>query len=335
MAFVTPEPLDLPIRPRRLRRNAALRRLVAETDVPVRRMVQGHFVLPGEGREEAIASLPGIVRCSPDVLVRRVAADLEHGIGAVMLFGVEGGKDETGAAAADPAGPLPTAVRRLRAEFGADLVVMADVCLCAHTVHGHCGVVDETGAIVNDATVHALGRVARTLAEAGADFVCPSDMMDGRVACVRGELDAHGFEDVSILAYTAKYASAFYGPFRDAADSTPAFGDRRSHQMDPRNRREALRELALDVEEGADVVMVKPALAYLDVVADFAEHSPVPVAAYNVSGEYAMVRAMAEAGLANEADLVREVLASILRAGADLVVGYHASRAAAEGWLDR
>ena len=327
--------LGLTQRPRRLRRTSAIRDLVAETGLSLRQLVQGHFVLEGAGRTEAIDALPGIARRSVDGLLRAVETDLENGLRAVMLFALPAHKDAEASAARDELGLAPRAIAALRKAFGSDLVIFADVCMCPSTDHGHCGLLDADGEVRNDASVALLAEIALAQARAGADFVCPSDMMDGRVGAIRAALDAAGHTGTAILAYTAKYASAFYGPFRHAAGSAPAHGDRRGYQMDPRNRREALRELALDVQEGADLVMVKPALAYLDVIADCAAASPVPVAAYNVSGEYAMVQLAAREGLGEERALALEILHSIRRAGADLIVGYHGSRAAAEGWLPR
>jgi len=309
-----------------------MRELAAESDLRLRHLVQGHFVLPGEGRSEAIDSMPGISRYSADRLLPAVAADLAAGVRAVMLFGVPEHKDGEASGAFTADGEVPLAVRALKKEFGADLVVMTDVCLCPYTDHGHCGFV-EGERVVNDRSVFALARMARVLADAGADVVCPSDMMDGRIGIIRQELDAADFEGTSILAYSAKYASAFYGPFREAAGSAPSFGDRRSYQMDFRNRREALREVLLDLEEGADMVMVKPALAYMDIIRATHEVSTVPVVAYNVSGEYAMVQLAVREGLADERAMVSEVLGGIHRAGADLIITYHASRIAAAGWL--
>ncbi|RMH02366.1 MAG: porphobilinogen synthase [Planctomycetota bacterium] len=326
--------LDLPQRPRRLRRTPLVRDLVAETDLRLRHLVQGHFVLPGADRAEDIATMPGIQRLTVDRLVRRAGEDLARGVRSLMLFGVPEDKDGEASGAVDPDGEVPRAVRALKAEFGDELVVMVDVCLCPYTDHGHCGFVED-GEVVNDPSVARLAEMAEVLAAAGADFVCPSDMMDGRVGAIRAALDRRGFTSTGILAYTAKYASAFYGPFRDAAGSAPGFGDRKSYQMDPRNRREALRELRLDLDEGADLVMVKPALAYLDVIADVAAESDVPVVAYNVSGEYSMVKTAAREGLADERAMTLEVLGAIRRAGADLIITYHAAQAAAEGWLDR
>jgi len=326
------EPLDLRHRPRRLRRNPALRSLVAESELSLRRLVQGHFVLPGENREEAIGALPGISRFSPDRLLPQVAADLEKGLRAVMLFGVPEHKDGEASGALDPEGEVPQAVRLLKQEFGQDLVVMADVCLCPYTDHGHCGFVSDEE-IVNDASVQALAQMSQILADAGADVLGPSDMMDGRIGVIRQHLDQAGHEQTSLLAYSAKYASAFYGPFREAAGSAPSFGDRRSYQMDFRNRREAEREVLLDLEEGADMVMIKPALAYLDIIRTVQDLSTVPVVAYNVSGEYSMVQLAVREGLAEERAMVQEVLGSMHRAGADMIITYHGSRVAQEGWL--
>ncbi|MFK5956154.1 MAG: porphobilinogen synthase [Planctomycetota bacterium] len=326
------QPLPLLHRPRRLRRNANLREMVAESDLPLRRLVQGHFVLPGEGREEPVLSLPGISRFSADRLLTQVDQDRKNGVRSVMLFGVPEHKDNDASGAFESQGEVPAAVRLLKQNFGDDLCVMTDVCLCPYTDHGHCGLVEETE-VVNDRSVHALAKMANVLAAAGSDFVCPSDMMDGRVGAIRRSLDEHGFVNTGILAYSAKYASSFYGPFREAAGSSPGFGDRRSYQMDFRNAREAMREVQLDLEEGADMVMVKPALAYLDIVRLVAENSDVPVVAYNVSGEYAMVQLAVKAGLADERSMVLEVLGSMRRAGSDLIVTYHASRIAQEKWL--
>jgi len=324
--------LFLPHRPRRLRRNANLREMIAESDLPLRRLVQGHFVVPGKDRVEPITSLPGISRFSADRLLVEVERDLKLGIRAVMLFGVPEAKDAQASGAFDAQGEVPQAVHLLKQNFGDDLCVMTDVCLCPYTDHGHCGFV-EGEQVVNDKSVHALAEMAGVLAQAGADFICPSDMMDGRIGAIRSHLDGHGFENTGILAYSAKYASSFYGPFREAADSSPSFGDRRSYQMDARNTREALREVQLDLEEGADMVMVKPALAYLDIVRLVSEISDVPVVAYNVSGEYAMVQLAVKEGLADERTMVLEILGSMRRAGSDLIVTYHASRIAREGWL--
>jgi porphobilinogen synthase len=323
---------DQPIRPRRWRRNPAMRELAAESRLELHQLVQGHFVLPGAQRDEPIESLPGISRTSVDHLLKAVERDLDLGVSAVMLFGVPEKKDASGSGAIDPTGEVPLAVAELKRAFGDDLLVMVDVCLCPYTDHGHCGLV-EGETVLNDASVALLAQMATVLAAAGADFVCPSDMMDGRIDAIRSALDRADFTQTSILAYTAKYASAFYGPFRDAAGSAPAFGDRRSYQMDWRNRKEAHRELQLDLAEGADMVMVKPALAYLDILRDFAQSSPVPVCAYNVSGEYALVKLAAREGLTEERAMTLEVLGAIRRAGAQCIITYHASQIARQKWL--
>ena len=324
--------MSLP-RLRRLRATHALREAVAETRVHPSQLVVPHFVLEGEGRREAVASMPGVDRVSVDELLQDVKKDLALGLRSVLLFGVPSGKDPKGASAADPEGVVPRAVRALKSAFGDDLTVMTDVCLCAYTTHGHCGLLDTRGRIDNDASLPPLAAMALAHAEAGADWVAPSDMMDHRVAHLRRALDAAGRKDVAILAYSAKFASAYYGPFRDAAHSAPAAGDRKTYQMDPRNLREALREILLDEEEGADAVMVKPAMAYLDVLRAAREASALPLVAYNVSGEYAMVKAAAKAGLVDEGAIVRENLTALRRAGADLIVTYHARDAVKNGWL--
>jgi len=323
---------DLPERPRRLRTTPLLRELVAETAIEPRHLITPHFVVSGEGVDSPIGSMPGVSHQSVDRLLARVEADMELGLRSHLLFGVpEGDKDPRGDAALDPEGPVPAALRALRERFGDDILLITDVCLCAYTDHGHCGILEQ-GRVTNDASVEQLAKMALLHAEAGAHVVSPSDMMDGRVAAIRRALDEAGHEEVAILAYSAKYASAYYGPFRDACDSTPR-GDRKSYQMDPRNGREAEREILLDLDEGADMVMVKPALAYLDIVTRARELSDKPVVVYNVSGEYAMVKAAAAAGLADEAALVRENLLAMRRAGADLIVTYHGREALAEGWL--
>lgn len=323
------------IRPRRLRRNQVIRDLAAETWISPSQFIVPHFVLGTRRAERPIPSLPGIAELGLDNLVNRVAGDLDLGIRSVLLFGHSdeaGHKTADGQAAWAADGSVQRAVGRLKAEFGDDLVVMTDVCLCAYTDHGHCGIVDNSH-VVNDASLVPLVRTALSHAEAGADVVAPSDMMDGRVAAIRDALDAAGHDNVLLLAYAVKYASAYYGPFRDAADSAPAFGDRRSYQMDPRNVREALREAELDEREGADMLMVKPALAYLDVIRAVRGASRLPLAAYNVSGEYAAVKAAAANGWLDEAQVVRENLLAIRRAGADQIITYHARDAIEGGWL--
>jgi porphobilinogen synthase len=314
---------------RRLRRTKGLRELVRETDLSPRHLVQPLFVVAGEEVREDVPSMPGIERFSISELVAEATAVQAAGIGAVTLFGIPAEKDEAGSGAYDPEGVVQMAVRALK-EAHPDLVVIADVCLCEYTSHGHCGIVRD-GEVDNDLTIELLAKTAVSLAEAGADVVAPSDMMDGRIGAIRSQLDEEGHSDVAIIAYSAKYASAFYGPFRDAAESSPGFGDRRGYQMDPANALEGVREAKLDLEEGADVVMVKPALPYLDVVRRVKEETGAPVAAFHVSGEYSMLKAAAQNGWIDEAHAVPETLRAIRRAGADLVFTYYAKEAAA--WL--
>jgi porphobilinogen synthase len=319
---------------RRLRRTPVLRNLVAETQVGAAQLIMPQFVL-GEPRASVpVESMPGIAQLGIETLLEQVGQDLGLGIRAVLLFGhpEHGGKTPDGRAAAAANGAVQRAVERLKREFGDDLVVMTDVCLCAYTDHGHCGVL-EGGRIVNDASLVPLVEAALSHARAGADVVAPSDMMDGRAAAIRDALDETGFEDVLLLSYAVKFASAYYGPFREAADSTPASGDRRSYQMDFRNPREAVREALLDVEEGADWLMVKPALPYLDVVSAVRQASWLPLAAYNVSGEYSAVKAASANGWLDEAATVRENLFAIRRAGADQIITYHARDALKGKWL--
>jgi porphobilinogen synthase len=314
---------------RRLRRTPALRALVRETRLTPDRFVAPLFVRKGRGRRDPIASLPGVDHLSPDEALKEAQKLLGLGIPAVILFGLPERKDETGSEAWDDTGAVQESVRLLKKE-APGLVVMTDVCLDEYTSHGHCGVVKD-GEVDNDATLPLLARAAVSHARAGADVVAPSDMMDGRVRAIREALDAAGYLETAILAYSAKAASAFYGPFREAADSAPKFGDRRGYQMDGANRREAMREIALDLEEGADAVMVKPALAYLDVIREARDRFDAPIGAYNVSGEYAMVKAAAAKGWIDERRIVLEILTSIVRAGADFVLTYHA--ADASRWL--
>ena len=322
------------VRPRRLRRSAVLRDLVAETTVLARQLIMPHFVLPSDDGVEPISSMPGIARMGVNDLLRTVERDHALGIRSVLLFGQPGAgaKDPTGASAHDPQGAVPRALRALRQHFGSDLVVMTDVCLCAYTDHGHCGVIVH-GEVDNDASLEPLAAMALAHADAGADVVAPSDMMDGRVAAIRDALDHGGHSGVALLSYAVKYASSYYGPFREAADSAPQHGDRRSYQMDSRNGREAVREARLDEGEGADMLMVKPALAYLDVIRRVRDESPLPLAAYNVSGEFSMVKAAAANGWLDEAGVVRENLQAMVRAGADMVITYHAREALAGRWL--
>jgi porphobilinogen synthase len=325
------------VRPRRLRSSPAMRELVAETSVLARQLVMPHFVLPAEKAVEPIASMPDIFRTGVDDLVRAVASDHRLGIKSVLLFGTppDGAKDATGTSAHDPNGAVPRAVRALRSEFGGDLVIMTDVCLCAYTDHGHCGVLvdGDTQTVHNDRSLARLAAMAVAHAEAGADLVAPSDMMDGRVAALRDALDSNDLTGTGILSYAVKYSSAYYGPFREAADSAPRHGDRRSYQMDSRNSAEAVREALLDEAEGADMLMVKPALAYLDVIRRVRDVTTLPLAAYNVSGEYSAVKAAAERGWLDEAAVVRENLHAFVRAGANIVITYHARAALAGGWI--
>jgi porphobilinogen synthase len=300
--------------------------MVRETTLSAKDFIYPLFVRHGEGIEQEITSMPGNYHFSVDRLIEEVGEAREEGVNAVILFGIPERKDEMGSEAWNDEAAVQTAVGRLKSEFP-DLVVITDVCLCEYTSHGHCGVIKD-GQVANDPTLELLARSAVSHARAGADIVAPSDMMDGRVGAIRGALDEAGFSEVTILSYAAKYASAFYGPFREAADSTPQFGDRRAYQMDPANADEALVEVGLDIEEGADIVMVKPALSYLDVIRRVKESYGVPLAAYNVSGEYSMLVAAAERGWIDRERAVLEVLTSIRRAGADLILTYHAREAA-------
>jgi porphobilinogen synthase len=315
---------------RRLRRTGGLRGLVRETDLSVQHLVYPLFVMHGEDRREPIESMPGIERLTISHLAAEAHEIASLGIPAVLLFGIPAHKDDAASGAYDSEGIVQLAVRALK-QAEPELIVMTDVCLCEYTSHGHCGVVREDGDVDNDLTLELLAKTAVSHAEAGADAVAPSDMMDGRVGAIRAQLDAEGYSGLPIVAYSAKFASAFYGPFREAAESAPAFGDRRGYQMDPANGREAVREAKIDVDEGADVVMVKPALPYLDVIARVRDAVEAPVAAYNVSGEYAALKAAADRGWIEERQAVLESLTAIKRAGADMIVTYHAKQAAE--WL--
>jgi porphobilinogen synthase len=315
---------------RRLRATRALRGLARETRLSPADFVYPMFIAHGIDRREPIAAMPGVDRLSIAHAVTEAGEASALGIPAVLLFGIPAAKDEEGSGAWDEEGVVQLATRAIK-EAHPDLLVITDVCLCEYTSHGHCGVVRPDGAVDNDATLELLARTAVSQARAGADIVGPSDMMDGRVGVIRAALDDDGLSETPILAYSAKFASAFFGPFREAADSTPAFGDRRAYQMDPANAFEALREARLDVEEGADIVMVKPALPYLDVIRTIKDDTALPLAAYNVSGEYAMLKAAAAAGYLDEQAAVLETLTSIRRAGADIVITYHAKDAAR--WL--
>ncbi|WP_353684581.1 porphobilinogen synthase [Thermodesulfovibrio sp. 3907-1M] len=313
-------------RPRRLRKTEILRKMVRETTLTPQNFIYPMFVVPGRGVKNPISSMPDCFQESVDEAVKTAKDVFSLGIPAIILFGIPEHKDEKASSAYDENGIVQTAVKAIKDALP-DLIVITDVCLCEYTSHGHCGII-KNGKIDNDSTLELLALEAVSHARAGADIVAPSDMMDGRVGRIRKMLDDEGFSDVVILSYAAKYASAFYGPFREAAQSAPAFGDRRSYQMDPANRREALREVALDIEEGADIVMVKPALAYLDIISDVKNNFSVPVAAYNVSGEYSMIKAAAQLGWLNEEAVMMEVLTAIKRAGADLILTYFAKKAA-------
>jgi porphobilinogen synthase len=314
---------------RRLRHTPSLRDMVRETSLDPADFIAPLFVVPGAGVRQAIPSMPGVDRTSVDVAAVDAAGLWALGVKSVILFGIPAEKDAVGTSSRDPEGPVCGAVRAIKAECPG-MVVMTDVCLCEYTDHGHCGVLGGEY-VENDPTLSILAEEALAHARAGADVVAPSDMMDGRVAAIRSALDGAGFVNVPVLAYAAKYASGFYGPFRDAAESTPSFGDRRQYQMDPANVREAIKEALSDIEEGADLVMVKPAMTYLDVVRAVKEATNVPVAAYNVSGEYAMVKAAGRNGWIDEKRVTLEILTSIRRAGADLILTYHAKEAAE--WL--
>ncbi len=314
---------------RRLRRTKALRDLVRETELSARHLIQPLFVVAGEGVREPVSSMPGIERFSINEVVAEATELQAAGIDAVILFGVPAEKDELASGAYDEEGVVQMAIRALK-EAHPDLTVITDVCLCEYSSHGHCGFVRD-GEVDNDITIELLAKTAISHAEAGADVVAPSDMMDGRIGAIRHQLDEEGHPNTAIIAYSAKYASAFYGPFREAAESTPEFGDRRSYQMDPANAREALREVRLDVEEGADMVMVKPALPYLDVIRGVREEFELPIAAYQVSGEYSMLKAAGQNGWIDERAAALEVLTAIRRAGADVIFTYYAKEAAA--WL--
>ena len=312
-------------RPRRLRRDAIVRSMVRETSLSANDFIYPFFVVPGSGVRNPIGSMPGVFQLSVDELVKDAAEVKDLGIPAVLLFGIPETKDEVGSGAYAQDGIVQQAVQKLK-EKVKDLLVVTDVCMCEYTSHGHCGEIKD-GDVDNDATLLLLARTALSHAEAGADMVAPSDMMDGRVGAIRETLDESGYTNISIMAYAAKYASSFYGPFRDAADSAPQFGDRHSYQMDPANSKEAMREISLDIEEGADIIMVKPALSYLDVIRRASREFDLPLAAYNVSGEYSMIKAAAEKGWLDGERVMMEVLTSIKRAGADIIITYFAKDA--------
>ncbi len=313
-------------RPRRLRKNENIRRLVRETTLSLDDLIYPIFVTFGKGVKEEISSMPGNYRYSVDMVVKEVKEAESLGIPAIILFGIPEKKDEVGSEAYNPNGVIQEAVRAIKKE-ASEILVITDVCIDEYTTHGHCGLV-EGNEIVNDPTLKLLSKMALTHVEAGADIVAPSDMMDGRVGAIRGILDKKGYTQIPIMSYAAKYASAFYGPFREAADSSPKFGDRKSYQMDPPNSDEAIREIELDIEEGADIIMVKPALPYLDIIYRAREEFDVPIAAFNVSGEFAMIKAASDKGWIDEEKAMIEALISIKRAGADMILTYFAMKVA-------
>lgn len=318
--------MELTIRPRRLRSSDNLRRMVRETRVSPDSLVYPLFLVEGQNIKEPIPSLDGQWRYSPDRVWEEIEACLQAGVRRVLLFGVPAHKDACGSSAWDPEGVVQQGIRAIKARFP-ECYVITDVCMCEYTSHGHCGILNGE-AVDNDKTLEVLAKTALSHVQAGADMVAPSDMMDGRIGAIRAMLDANGYETVPIMSYSAKYASAFYGPFRDAAGSAPAFGDRRGYQMDPHNRREALKECALDVEEGADILMVKPALSYLDIIRECSDAFDLPMAAYSVSGEYAMIKAAGKAGLIDEHRVMCESALSIYRAGANILITYFAKELA-------
>lgn len=319
-------------RPRRLRENEIIRDLIAETKPDYNKLIMPYFVIEGVTITQPVESMPGIQRLSIDNLLKQLDSDVKLGVRAIILFGIPYEKDEKASGAYDENGIVQKACREIKKQFP-ELLIITDVCLCEYTSHGHCGMV-KGKQIDNDSTIELLAKTAVSHARAGADIIAPSDMMDGRVEAIRQELDDKGFMATPILSYAAKYASAFYGPFRDAAGSAPQFGDRRSYQMDYRNAHEALKEVYLDIDEGADIVMVKPALSYLDIIYRVKQSVEVPVCAYNVSGEYSMVKAAGTLGFGDEAKLVREIMTSIFRAGADMVISYHTCDILKNRWFD-
>jgi porphobilinogen synthase len=323
--------MNLIDRPRRLRSTPVLREMVAETHVSAQHLITPHFVVEGTGVHQEIGAMPGVYHTSADTIVEEVGKDLELGLKSHLLFGIPDHKDAHGTSAIDDNGVVNRSLRALKEKFGDDIITITDVCLCAYTDHGHCGFVKD-GRILNDPSVEQLAKMAVSHAKAGADIVSPSDMMDGRVGGIREALDENDLENTIILSYSAKYASAYYGPFRDACDSAPQ-GDRKSYQMDSRNGREAILETILDLQEGADMVMVKPALAYLDIIKSVRDEVLCPLVCYNVSGEYSLVKNAAAAGLVDEAAMVRENLLAFRRAGCDLIITYHGHEALEKGWI--
>lgn len=324
--------MELLHRPRRTRKNAIIREAVAETRVHPAQFIYPYFVKPGKGMIDPILAMPGISHFTVDTLLKDVEVGLKLGLNKVLLFGVQEPKSEEGDAAWSEHSVVPSAIRELKKVFGEDLYVITDVCLCAYTTHGHCGLVHDHH-VLNDESVERLVKMALAHATAGADMVAPSDMMDGRIGAMRQGLDMHGFTNTALMSYAVKFASAYYGPFREAAGSAPGFGDRRSYQMDARNGREAMREAMLDEQEGADILMVKPALAYLDILAELRQRTDLPLACYNVSAEYSMVKVAAAAGLVDERLMTLENLHAFARAGADLIITYHAREVLEKRWL--
>lgn len=319
-------------RPRRLRKNPVVREMVAETQLSADMFIYPYFVVHGKNVKEPIDAMPGIFRYSIDTLIKDVELGLKLGINKVLLFGVGEKKSDEAQSAYDPHTVVADAVRALKKKFGDDLYVITDVCLCAYTTHGHCGLL-ENDVVLNDPSLEVLAKMALTHAQAGADMVAPSDMMDGRIKAIRLKLDENGFENTSIMSYATKFASAYYGPFREAADSAPGKGDRKSYQMDYRNPREALREARLDELEGADILMVKPALAYLDIIMMVRKNTNLPVACYNVSAEYTMVKMAAKVGFIDEQRIVMENMYAFRRAGAGVIITYHARDILSKHWM--
>lgn len=318
------------VRARRLRSSETMRRLVRENHLTVDDLIYPLFATNGEGVNNPISSMPGVSQLSVDLILKECDEVVKLGIPAVLLFGIPAYKDEKGSSAYDENEAVQRAIRAIKEKYP-DLLVIPDLCMCEYTSHGHCGILDEKGNVLNDETLGILAKIGLSYAKAGADMVAPSDMMDGRVGAIREALDANGYTNIPIMAYSAKYASGFYGPFREVAESTPQFGDRRGYQMDPANTDEALKEVWLDIEEGADIVMVKPALPYLDIIRRIKDECQMPVAAYNVSGEYAMIKAAALNGWLDEERVVMEALTGMKRAGADIIITYHAKDVAR--WL--
>lgn len=319
-------------RARRLRTNEIMRDLASETRPDSSKLIMPYFVAEGIGIREGFDSMPGIDRVSIDNLIRDLDSDIKSGIRAILLFGIPDKKDAVGSGAYSENGIVQKAVRKIRKEFSDSVLIITDVCLCEFTDHGHCGVVDH-GCVLNDPTLELLAHTALSHAESGADIVAPSDMMDGRVSVIRDTLEEHGYHDTAIMAYSAKFCSAFYGPFRDIAGSAPQFGDRRSYQMDFRNSREAEKEIATDIDEGADIVMVKPALSYMDIIYRARQISPLPLCVYNVSGEYSMVKAASEKGYIDERKIVTEIMTSFFRAGSDMIISYHTRDILKQRWF--